>query len=261
MDRRGPRPIAGRAESGNSAVNRNWYLAGAALAVLCLAVPAWASDKRVVYSPLVHEGEKEIEYYLAWHEESTGENVVLHEAELEWGATAHDSVAAYASWEELSDTGSEMTGYKLEWIHQFFEQGEHAWDVASYIEYAMTDRGDADRVETKVLLEHTFPRTTLTLNPVLEKEVGEEAEEGVEAAYGARWALRLSPVVEPAVELYGDLGEVEDLKDWPETRQLLGPVVDVRLGRRFAWQAGALFGLTRDSEDVRLKTLVAVEWY
>jgi len=244
-----------------SAVIRFPFRAGVALAVLCLAVPAEASDKKVVYSPLVHEGEKEIEYYIAYHEGADGIDVVLHELELEWGATARDSVAAYASWEDLAGADLEMTGYKLEWIHQFFEQGEHSWDVGSYVEYAMTDQGDADRVEVKALLEHTFPRTTLTLNPVLEKEVGEEAEVGVEAAYGARWALRLSPRVEPAVEFYGDLGEVEDIKDWPETRQLLGPVVDVRINHSFAFQAGALFGLTRDSEDVRLKTLFAFEWY
>jgi hypothetical protein len=228
-------------------------------AVLALAAPARAET--LVYSPVVHEGEKEVGYYVEWREDSTATDVVDHELEFEWGAGARDQVSAYAIWSDLSGRDLEMTGYRLEWIHQFFEQGERAWDLGSYLEYVMTDTGDAAGVEAKVLAEKTLPRTTLTLNGVLSKAAVAWKEESVEVAYAARWALRLGPRVTPAVELYGDLGQVEDLKDWPETTQLVGPVVDLRLTRFVRWQVGALFGFTKDTENVRVKTQLAVEWY
>jgi len=235
------------------------HFLGAALAVLCLATPAQA--KKIVYSPIVHEGEKEVAYYVDWREDAASTDVVGHELEVEWGVTARNYVALYGVWQDTFGGDAELTGYKLEWVHQFFEQGEHAWDVGSYVEYATTDTGDADSVEVKALLEKTFPRTTLTLNPILEKAVGKEAEKSVEVAYAARWALRLGPRVTPAVELYGELGEYDDINDWPDTSQLLGPVVDVRITPFVAWQVGTLFGLTKDSENVRVKTQIAFEWY
>lgn len=234
-------------------------IAGAALAVLCLAAPAQA--KKIVYSPLVHEGEKEIEYYVDWHEDTSATDVVGHELAFEWGATARDQLALYAVWEDLSGRDLELTEYQLEWIHQFFEQGEHAWDVGTYLEYAMTDTGDAASVEGKILLEKTFPRTTVTLNGIVEKKAVSWREASPEVGYAARWALRLGERVTPALELFGDLGEIEDLKDGPETTQLLGPAVDLRLARAIKWHVGTLFGLTRDSENVRVKTQVAWEWY
>jgi len=228
-------------------------------AVVALGGPAWAKD--MVYSPLVHDGEKEIEYYVDWHEDTSATDVVGHELAFEWGATARDQLALYGVWEDLSGRDLEMTEYQLEWIHQFFEQGEHAWDVGTYLEYATTDTGDAAGVEAKILLEKTLPRTTVTLNGIIEKPWVAWKEASPEVGYAVRWALRLGPRVTPAVEWFGDLGEIEDLKDGPETTQLLGPVVDVRLTRAIKWHVGTLFGLTRDSENVRVKTQLAVEWY
>jgi hypothetical protein len=229
----------------------------AALGLLLLAAPAGAKD--FVYSPVVTQGEKEVEYYVDWGEGSDGVDTVGHELSLEYAFAPRDQIALYGVW---SDSGGEKSFEKstLEWIHQVTEQGAHAWDFGTYVEYQLHDTGTPSTLEVKALLEHTFPRTTLTLNPVLEKDIGPGAP-GVEAAYGARWALRHWREVTPAVELYGELGELEDLRDWPETSQLLGPVVDLRLGHHLHWQVGTLFGLTRGSDDVKVKTQVAWEWF
>lgn len=225
--------------------------------VLVLAVPAQA--KKMVYSPVVAEGEKEVEYYVDWGEGADGVDVVGHELSVEYAFAPRDQIALYGVW---SDSGGQVDFVKsnLEWIHQVTEQGAHAWDFGTYLEYQVHETGSPSTIEVKALLEHTFPHTTLTLNPLLEKDIGPNPP-GVEVGYGARWALRHWREATPALELYGDLGEVEDLKDWPETSQLLGPVVDLKLGHHLSWQVGALFGLTRDSDDVRIKSQIAWEWF
>jgi hypothetical protein len=225
--------------------------------VMALAVPAQA--KKMVYSPVVVEGEKEVEYYVDWREPADGVDVVGHELSVEYAVGARDKLSLYGVFSERAG----RTTYdqaNLEWIHQVFEQGAHAWDFGTYLEFQVAETGSPQTIEFKALLEHTFPRTTLTLNPVLEQDIGPGAP-STEVGYDARLALRRWRAVEPAVELFGELGEYDDLADWPDSIQLLGPAVDLRLGRHLRWHTGVLWGLTNASEDVRVKTQVAWEWY
>jgi hypothetical protein len=233
--------------------------AAAVLAVLVAAAPAQA--KKYVYSPIVEETEKEIEYYVDWREASDGTDVVGHELEFEYGFAPRDMIAFYGVWEAVSGDDPSFEKYKVEWIHQVFEQGERAWDFGTYLEYAIADKGGADKVEFKALFERALGPGIVTLNGVFEKEIGENAAEGTEFGYAARYAWRLSPAVTPAVEAYGGFGEMQDVKKWDDQSQIIGPVVDLRVGQAVALQVGALFGLTDGSEDVRLKSQVAFEWY
>jgi hypothetical protein len=233
--------------------------AGAALgAVLALAGPCWAKD--IVYSPVVHEGEKEFEYYVDWHE-ADGRDVVGHELAFEYALAPRDQIALYGVWEGVSGHDPVFNAYQVEWIHQVFEQGERAWDFGTYLEYAVHDQGAADTVEFKALLEKTLPATTVTLNGIVEKELGVAAEERTVGGYAARWALRRWARVTPAVEAFGEFGEIAAMASPSRQEHLAGPAVDMRLGRSVHWHVGALFGLTGGSEDVRVKTQLAVEWY
>jgi len=225
--------------------------------VLALAVPAQA--KKIVYSPVVVQGEKEVEYYVDWRERSDGIDVVGHELSLEYAFGPRDQIALYGVWSESRGRVA-YEQQNVEWIHQVFEQGAHAWDFGTYLEYQIAETGSPQTIEFKALLEHTFPHTTLTLNPLLEKDIGPAAP-SLEVGYNARLGLRRWRTVEPAVELYGELGEVDDLADWPDSSQLLGPAVDLRLGHHLRWHTGVLWGLTNASEDVRVKTQVAWEWF
>jgi len=241
-------------------VTRRMLAAGAAVvAMAALAAPAEA--KKMVYSPVVHEDEKEVEYYVDWHEDGAGDDVVGHELSFEYGFAPKDMVALYGVWEGVSGEDPTFTNYQVEWIHQVFEQGERAWDFGTYMEYQVADKGGADSVEFKALFEKTLSASTVTINGIFEKQIGENAQEGTEAGYAARWALRRWPAVTPAVEAYGDVGEIQDMANGGDQPHILGPVVDLKLPGGLSWEVGALFGLTHGSEDVRVKTQLAVEWY
>lgn len=229
--------------------------------MLLLAVPAQA--KKVVYSPIVEETEKEFEYYVDWREKPDGTTVVGHEFEFEYGFAEKDMIAFYVVYEEQSGADLEFAKYKVEWIHQMFEQGERNWDFGTYLEYQAKDTaaGKADKIEFKPLFEKSLPGSTLTLNGVFEKEIGVNAGGGTEMGYAVRYAWKLHPGFTPAIEAFGGFGDITDIKDTDAQSHIIGPVVDVQLSKHIGWQVGALFGLTDGSEDVRIKSNLAYEWY
>ncbi len=228
--------------------------------VLLLASPAWA--KKIVYSPIVHEGEKEIEYYIEWYESSGGDDVVGHEIELKYGFGPRDSLGLYVVLEDTNGVSLDVKRYKSEWIHQLYEQGERFIDLATYLEYQINnDPTRADKVEFKALLEKSTTDFSITGNLVLEKELGVNATDGTEIGYALRAAGRWSPRVIPALEAFGSLGEVRNPKSLSLQGHLLGPVVNIYLSKRIVWQVGLLWGLTSGSDDLRAKSQLSWEWY
>lgn len=245
-------------------------LLAAMVSGMLAAVPAEA--KKYVYSPIVHEGEKELEYYADWREDPGGTTVVGHELEFAYVYAPRDKISFYGVWEEQSKGGDpEFVAYKIEWIHQLFEQGRRNWDAGIYLEYKIQadtpvggpgpgGSGEPDKVEFKPLLQRGFGRTLLTLNGVLEKEIGARAQGGTELGYAAQLLWRVSPVVTPGVEVFGGFGELGDFQ-YQASSHIAGPVANIRLGRRVAWQVGALWGFTNGAEDLRVKSNLAFEWY
>jgi len=155
-------------------------------AVLTVAAPAQA--KKYVYSPIVEETEKEVEYYVDWREKPDGTTVVGHELEFEYGFAPKDAISFYGVWEQASGEDVQFLKYKVEWIHQVFEQGERAWDFATYFEYQIADKGGADKVEFKTLFERALGGNLLTLNGIFEKQIGENAADGTE--FGCEWTQK-----------------------------------------------------------------------
>lgn len=229
--------------------------------VLWLSVPAQA--KKSVYSPIVHEGEKEIEYYADWREKDDGTEVVSHELEFVYVYTNRDKLSLYGVWEDGPGAGNDVRfdKYKIEWIHQLFEQGERAWDAGIYVEYQINnDETKADKVEVKPLFERMFGKTKLTLNGVLEKEIGVNAGGGTELGWAAQARWQLTSRILPHIQWFGGLGEMRDLR-YKDHSQLIGPGASIKLGKGVSWQWSALFGATDASEDLRVTSNLAYEWY
>ncbi|MBI5135823.1 MAG: hypothetical protein HZA24_00650 [Nitrospirae bacterium] len=239
---------------------RVWALVAVLVAGLLGVVPA-AQAKKYVYAPVVHEGEREVAWYVDWRESPSGD-VVGHELEFEYGIGPRDMLAFYLVYEDRAGRDPRFQRYKVEWIRQLWEPGERAVDAGIYLEYQINDAAaTADKIEFKPLLQKDIGRITLTGNGILEKEIGRFATGGTELAYAAKAAWRIHPRWTPSVEAFGGIGAIRDITPLSSQAHILGPVVDVRVSRAVAWQVGALFGLTSGSEDVRLKTQVAFEWY
>ncbi|MDH5527405.1 MAG: hypothetical protein OEY97_08885 [Nitrospirota bacterium] len=246
-------------------MNVRSVLAGLLLAAPLVAMTAPAEAKKMVYSPIVHAGEKELEYYVDWHEaKGSGTTVLGHELELAYVYSDKDTLALYGVWDQQSAGGggtdaTQFAKWKIEWIHQLFEQGERSWDAGIYVEYQISaDTASADKIELKPLFQKSFDKLTLTLNGVLEKKL--DGVSPTEGGYAAQLKWRLSPSLEPMLELYGGVGEIGDMR-YKANTQLLGPVFNIGLGKWWVWQVGALYGISDASEDLRIKSNIAFEWY
>ena len=134
---------------------------------------------------------------------------------------------------------------------QLFEQGKYPWDSGLYFAYEFADDSDAaDEIEGKLLLEKESGRLVHTANLVLKKELGSEAEKGIDGglAWGTR--LRWQKALEPGVELYWfDQGDSR-----------LGPALSGQLGDHVKYNVGYLFGLSDAPADGRLKWMLEFEW-
>ncbi len=233
-----------------------WMLA---LGVLLVALPAHA--KKYVYSPIVHEGEREYALYTDWRETPSGDDVAGHELEFEWGSGPRDRVSFYVVYDSRSNQ-DRFDKFKIEWTRQLWEQGERPVDGGIYLEYQIRDGATrADKIEFKPLLQKDFGRLTLTGNGIFEKEIGEFASGGTELGYAVKAAWRINPKITPSIEAFGGFGEIKNITPADRQQHIIGPVLDVRFGHAVSWQVGALVGVTDGSEDVRLKNQISFEWY
>ncbi len=232
-------------------------LTGCLFFSLCIQT---AYAKKVVYSPHVEQGEKEVEYYIDWREDATGKDSVTHEAAFEYGFTDVDRVALYLI-QKNQPAEDVTTSYKVEWVHQLVKQEDYDYSAGLYLEYfARTD--SPDTIEFKPLIEKSWAEKKLTFifNGVFEREVGTGSNSGVDLGYAARAVWNPKGTIRPAIEIFGSFGAIGDFKNTDKQSHLIGPVIDFKLGHALKLQLGSLIGLTDGSEDVRLKSNLSFEW-
>jgi len=254
-----------RAADRKPAIPRGGAVVALIFASLAFTAPAHAENK--VYSPIVHEGEFAIEARGdAAVDRGDAATAQTHTYELEYGVTDRWSTALLGNLKQDAHGSLRYDATGWENIVQLFPQGEPWIDSGLYFEYeAANARNAADTVEGKLLLEKQLGRTLNTVDFIVEKEVGSHAEEGAEVGYAMRTKFRWRPYLEPAVEAYGDLGEIRDVKPASRQNHRLGPVVvgfiPVARSLTFYYELGWLFGLTQASPQHSIKWLAELEFY
>jgi hypothetical protein len=237
----------------------------AAVILASLALPAVAHAGTKVYSPIVHEGEFAIE---ARGDAAVdrGDTTQTQIYEVEYGVTDRWQTAIFG--ELRKDAGGPLRYNATAWenILQLFEQGDAWVDSGLYLEYKVANLKDAaDKVEGKLLLEKELGKTVSTANLIFEKEVGSHAEEGTEFGYALRTKYRWKPFLEPAIEAFGDVGEMRDVKPFRDQSHRLGPVIlgaiPLAPSVGFYYELGWLFGLTQASPDHSIKWLAELEFH
>jgi hypothetical protein len=92
------------------------------------------------------------------------------------------------------------------------------------------------------------------VNPILDTEF--DGVGRLDFAPSARIAYNASPVLAVAVEHYADFGELRHIDAGEQREQNLFGVVDIA-GKELDFEAGVGFGLTRTSDKLVLKTILA----
>jgi hypothetical protein len=229
---------------------------------------AWPADLKV-YSPYVNAGEFGIEARgnVAFDNDEQRDGAENQRYEIEYSVNDTWHTALVGELErENADDALVYEASAWENIFQFMSERTDWLAAGLYLEYEVPDDADAsDKVELKVLLEKSFDPITVRLNPILEKELGAHAEEGLEFDYAwqARW--RLHPMFEPGIEGFGSIGEINNTNAPDRQRHQIGPAVfgEVELAGfgEIEYEFGYQFGLTDEgSPDGAVKWLLEYEY-
>jgi high-affinity iron transporter len=223
-----------------------------------ISIPAPASASHKIYSPFVDFGETEVELrgHYNFDGDAAEDGSGKYKLDIGHGFTPHWFTEVVFEYEVPGQGEGELEAVEWENVFQLTEQGQHAVDWGLLAEYSFAlENGNADKIELGPLMQMEFGRQVWTNNVLLAREIGSDAEDGVEWEFATRLLWRISPAFEPALELYAEKDELQ-----------IGPSV---LGRThmgngpniFAWEAGILAGLTHDTPDLTLRILLEAEFY
>jgi len=205
-----------------------------------------------VYDPYVRQLERELEYG-ALHQRDVGDKP----AGLQWQRFSYGQAFSERWSGEVyaisHPGGNGIDAIELEAKHQLTEQGEHDIDWGVLMELERCFYCNSWEASTLLLAERDWSRWVAVANLALVYEWGRAIKSEFESRLAVQLRYRLSPLFEPALELYSG-----------ESTRALGPALigNVRLGQRrsLRWNAALLFGLDGATADTSAKLNVEYEF-
>jgi FTR1 family protein len=234
----------------------------------CLVVlPQEAHATNKVYSPIVEQGELEIEFRGQYDvdERSSKDNAQKYKYAIGYGVTNHWFTEIYGESERTKNEEDEDLNFKftaISWENRFqlTEQGQFPVDVGAYLEYeASFENKHPDKLEAKLLLEKSLTKFTHTLNLSLEQQVGWHP--GEDLAGGLAWSskYRLKQWFQPGIEWYSDFGEIGQMVSYQDQKHQLGPVFYGKVGH-VKYDVGYLFGMSDAAPKGEIKWIAEYEF-
>lgn len=224
---------------------------------------------KVYTSKTAPEGEMEISFWNNYTSSSplpysflgnpiSKEGLMEYSLELEYGVTDRLTIEGYGDYEQPRGESLQYVGAKAVLArYHIFEEDERFWDTSIYLEYSLPTESynPSEELEARLLLEKAVNRWTVRLNPIFSKPVsGPEVAGGVEFGYAAGIYWRNFHYFVPALEVFGDLGE---LKNTPKHLHYIFPGFAVNFGSGWKWESGVGFGLTSDSDRLIIKNIIS----
>ena len=222
------------------------------------------AEARKVNTAIVEEGEVEFEYLLdyAIDADPAQNSSARHQFELEYAVTDRWMTAVVGDFRKRPNQTFSYQGIKFESVYQLFEQGERFLDAGLYVEYIVpaTSLNKPDVFEFKLLLEKETGRVSNTANLIFKKELGANAVNNTMAGYAWQSKWRWKRYLEPAIELYGSLGALNNTSSLSMQTHQAGPVIMGKFNNGMSYEAGYLFGLTSASAQGTMKLVLGYEF-
>jgi hypothetical protein len=161
--------------------------------------------------------------------------------------------------------GGTLKATALEWenIFQLTEQGAHWLDfgVLTELERNLVE-GEHYEFKVGALFEKSFGRQVVNFNLHAERVLVAGAE--TELNYAARWRWRTSQAFEPAIEAYGELGDVDHLGSLGEKPHSVGPglvgATRFKSGAKLRYEAAFLLGVSSAAPNSTLRLQLEYEF-
>ncbi len=229
-----------------------WVGALVALAISSLAFsrPASAGPSDYVFTPIVEEGEREIDIKAGTAKSRDGARESKYSAGLGLGVNGWWFTEVYAIWHKLPNESHGFDAWEWENKFQLTETGRYPVDVGLLFEIERPkDRSEGYEYRWGPLLQADItPDIQANLNLLFEKHIRSSAPGKAELGYQWQVKYRWRPSFEYGMQGFGDVGPWNDWEPRSAQPHVAGPAVFGRIGlgarQAIKYNAGLLFGLT-----------------
>lgn len=234
----------------------NYLSAGCALSALLIAGHSPALAVGNLSSPLVEQGEFEVEYsaYRSFDNDSTVDNEQKHKLEMSYGFGEKWKSEISAEFKKEPDESIDFTAIEIENQFQLTEQGEYWVDVGAKFAYVQTfDSTKAQALEAKLLLRKDTTHFAHIANIGAEQPIGSDAHDGPELSFDWGSRYRYSDHFNPGFEYQADFGHANDIPGYDEQEHIIGPMAYGKISDGVKYELGYLFGISDAAADGYLK--------
>ncbi len=223
--------------------------------VLVLSTLLHASDGRAgpaddVFTPMVEEGERELELKAGLAKLKDGTRVRAESLGIGYGVTSWWSAEVAAIWHKEPGERHGFDAWELENRFQLTQPGRFPVDVGLLLEIERPkDRSEGYEYRWGPLLQSDLtPSVQANLNLLFEKRI--RSSEPSRAEFGYQWQVkyRWQPAFEYGLQGFGNVGPWKNWESRKDQPHIAGPAVFGRfkLGDQqvVKYNAGILFGLT-----------------
>jgi len=239
---------------------RHLTFAGAALA-LCsaLATPtAYADANDYVATPIVEEGEKEIDFKTGTQRNHDGTHEMAHSVGLGWGVNSWWFTEVYAKYKR--DPGASLSFDATEWENRFqlTETGKYPVDVGFLLEIERPkDRSEGYEITYGPLLQAEWGKVQGNLNLLVQRHISATVPYDTELHYQAQVKYRESEQFEWGAQALGSMGQWNHWSHASDQEHKIGPAIfgKIKTGTKQAiqWNAALLHGVTTASPTTTLR--------
>lgn len=179
---------------------------------------------------------------------------------LEYGVTGWWKTELGAEIEKETDSNMKLTNLKWENVFVPFKPGENWIDTGFYAELERgIGAGATNNAEFKLLLEKDIGKFSNLVNIGASHEFGQNHGQDWNGSLYARSGYRYSQYFEPGIEYYGDFGSMNHPVSFDQQSHVIGPVAWGKIDN-VKYDAGALFGMSKDAPDATFKVNLEYEF-
>ena len=242
-------------------------LAGA-LAALCMVLaPATvrASPDDYVRTPIVKEGEKEIDFKWGSEKHKDMASGTASSLGFGWGATSWWFTELYGKWKREPGASSAFDAHEWENRFQLTETGKYPVDVGFLLEVERPkDRSEGYELTYGPLLQREWGTVQGNLNLLWQKHVRASGHFDTELHYQVQLKYRPSAEFEWGVQGFGSFGRWDRWAPSSEQEHRFGPAIfgKIKVGAKQAikYNAAILFGATSASPRTTLRLQTEYEF-
>jgi hypothetical protein len=240
----------------------------AALVMSCLVVPtvSRADPDAYVHSPIVEEGEKELDFKAGTAKNRDGTRESAYSLGFGWGVNSWWFTEVYAKGHKLPGQGNSFDAWEWENKFQLTETGKYPVDVGFLLEIERPrDRSEGYEYKWGPLFQADITNKVQgNLNILVEKHIRAAVPEKAELGYQWQVKYRYKPEFEFGAQGFGDVGPWNHWEPSSEQPHIAGPAIfgKLRVGQKqvINYNAGILFGLTNGAPRNTLRLQAEYEF-